>query len=643
MSRSKEERDSSDAPRTPKQRRRWLWSLFVYFFIWYLTGLPFSFINPQWVEVKAVAAQTTYGNSPSSWHEDIVPEVTNDLIQWGRDNGLHPDTLVGAIKAASLERDLQTGKPMEGTGYRVDMFDILGITSIETVLGQNEVDPTAPNPTGGCIAWWELVSHRLLDGVRETSDLKKIVEPLGLKAMEVYGSCGGGAIGWTQALPSNWWSLMGPGFDPWTLEDSAEFTARYFTVHGYFSSGRRAAVHSYNPGAGDSYTDPVIAKADSLRASFEVSGLGDPKVTLITTIEQEETESIKERLDLDVQVERPTKDVEINLNVWPVDGPRGSWAFGVKTWYQASHTGEDTMCPIGTEVRSPGPGIVESTAWWPQGWESTGLGHGNTVWIFHGYTAQGEPVRSLVAHMSGFEVGPGEWVTAGQLIGYSGDTGAGSGPHAHIAVRIGGDICYLCGDWSQGHWEDPDDWINSGKVIYAELPNNFDLSGQTSSNVSDSSFSNGGRIRTDIETTLTLRRTPVLRTALWLGGKGQSIDEVISHLQKIAELLDKAGSVAEFILEAEEEIETFDRFLESVGIDISAREFFESIQQADKLLDRVQGIADFLIKTQKSMLNLHQSLSIWSIGGQPRELGLDPLLDWRLYPIDNTPEGGGAQ
>jgi hypothetical protein len=95
--------------------------------------------------------------------------------------------------------------------------------------------------------------------------------------------------------------------------------------------------------------------------------------------------------------------------------------------------------------------------------------------------------------------------------------------------------------------------------------------------------------------------------------------------------------VAEFILEAEEEIASFDSFLKSVGIESPAKEFLESIQQADKLLERVGSIIDLLIGIQKSMLHLHSNLSVWAIGGQPRDLGLDPLLNWRLYPVAESP------
>lgn len=618
---TKHERGGNEtAPRNPSTGR-WLWSALVLLVVWYLTGFPFSFFNPQWVEVKAEAEEASYGSSASSWREDISSTVSTDIVQWGKDNGIHPDTLSGAIKAASLERELDTGKPSPGTGYRVDMFDILGITSIETVLGQNQVDPTVANSTGGCIAWWELLKHKLLDGPLEVSSLQKTVEPLGYSAMKIYGSCGAGAIGWTQALPSNWWRLMGPGFNPWSLEDSAEFTARYLTTHRYFTAGRRSAVLSYNPGAGDSYVDPVIAKADSLRASFEASNLSISKTVVQITVEEE-----AEKLELPVQVERPTVDTEFVLSVFPVDGPPGSWEFGVPTWYQTSHTGIDVMSPVGTKVKSPGPGIVESTEWYPA--NTKPVGHGLTAWVFHGYNAQGEAVRSLTAHMSEFVAKPGDWVTAGQVLGYTGNTGAGSGPHAHIAIRVGGG-CFQCEDQFAGHWEDPDLWINSGKIIYAEIPSGLDLNSTEQSTTSAMPSS----IATNVEITLTLRRTPVLTSALWLGGKAREIEEAVEHLQEIADLIGQANSVAELILDAHEEIASFDSFLKSVGIQTPAQEFLENIQEADKLLERVSSVIDLLISIQKSVLQLHRNLSVWAIGGQPRELGLDPLLNWRLYPV----------
>jgi len=108
-------------------------------------------------------------------------------------------------------------------------------------------------------------------------------------------------------------------------------------------------------------------------------------------------------------------------------------------------------------------------------------------------------------------------------------------------------------------------------------------------------------------------------------------------------LIDQASSAADGILEAEEAINNLDSFLKSVGIDISAKKFLENIKEADKLLERVTSIVDFLIKTQESLLELHRKLSVLSIGGQPRDLGLDPLLNWRLYPTKSNTEGGDAK
>lgn len=62
----------------------------------------------------------------------------------------------------------------------------------------------------------------------------------------------------------------------------------------------------------------------------------------------------------------------------------------------------------------------------------------NYVWIEHedGY-------RSAYAHLQqGFrrrvQLKAGDWVTAGQLIGYSGNSGWSSGPHLHVEVQKGG-------------------------------------------------------------------------------------------------------------------------------------------------------------------------------------------------------------
>lgn len=90
------------------------------------------------------------------------------------------------------------------------------------------------------------------------------------------------------------------------------------------------------------------------------------------------------------------------------------------------HTGIDIGVPIGTPVRAAGSGRVTTAGW--------GGGYGNWVVIDHG-----AGVETIYGHLSSIAVTPGQTVTMGQLIGYSGNTGYSTGPHLHFEIRINGE------------------------------------------------------------------------------------------------------------------------------------------------------------------------------------------------------------
>ena len=91
------------------------------------------------------------------------------------------------------------------------------------------------------------------------------------------------------------------------------------------------------------------------------------------------------------------------------------------------HTGVDWANRIGTPIVSAGNGTIIKA-----GWES---GYGRRVEVQHanGYV-------TAYSHQSRFAKGiaPGAKVRQGQVIGYSGNTGASTGPHLHFEVRING-------------------------------------------------------------------------------------------------------------------------------------------------------------------------------------------------------------
>lgn len=86
------------------------------------------------------------------------------------------------------------------------------------------------------------------------------------------------------------------------------------------------------------------------------------------------------------------------------------------------HAGMDFSAPIGTNVYSSGKGVVKSTR--------VERGYGNTIRISHGYG-----YVTVYAHISKFNVKPGQKVERGDLIGFVGDTGLSFGSHLHYEVR----------------------------------------------------------------------------------------------------------------------------------------------------------------------------------------------------------------
>jgi len=110
----------------------------------------------------------------------------------------------------------------------------------------------------------------------------------------------------------------------------------------------------------------------------------------------------------------------------PVDAPRGLPVKGRLT--QGSHSGHialDFGVPVGTPVKATLDGEVVYAGWNDQG-------YGNLVIIENG------PYRVYFAHLSKIPVKIGDKVTAGMIIGYSGNTGNSTGPHLHYEVRKNG-------------------------------------------------------------------------------------------------------------------------------------------------------------------------------------------------------------
>ena len=91
----------------------------------------------------------------------------------------------------------------------------------------------------------------------------------------------------------------------------------------------------------------------------------------------------------------------------------------------AMHNGLDFKGPVGTAIASAAKGRVSFV-----GWKS---GYGKTVEISHG-----NGIMTRYAHLSSYDVKPGQLVEAGSKIAGMGSTGRSTGSHLHFEVRING-------------------------------------------------------------------------------------------------------------------------------------------------------------------------------------------------------------
>jgi murein DD-endopeptidase MepM/ murein hydrolase activator NlpD len=114
--------------------------------------------------------------------------------------------------------------------------------------------------------------------------------------------------------------------------------------------------------------------------------------------------------------------------VRPVPGPANS-RFGTRSIFngheRSPHSGGDFLSPAGTPVHAPNSGrvVVARSLYFS----------GNTIVIDHGLG-----LFSLLAHLSAIDVGAGDRVESGQVLGTVGATGRVTGPHLHWAVRASG-------------------------------------------------------------------------------------------------------------------------------------------------------------------------------------------------------------
>lgn len=128
--------------------------------------------------------------------------------------------------------------------------------------------------------------------------------------------------------------------------------------------------------------------------------------------------------------------------VWPVPGFywRSSEYYEERTGYY--HGGIDIAGPgfMGATVVASASGTVIDSYngcthnWGKYGSCGCGGGFGNYVWIDHGGGK-----ATIYAHLSYNTISVGQYVSAGEIIGYGGSTGYSTGPHLHFECRYYGE------------------------------------------------------------------------------------------------------------------------------------------------------------------------------------------------------------
>ncbi|MDD5406556.1 MAG: peptidoglycan DD-metalloendopeptidase family protein [Sulfurovaceae bacterium] len=112
----------------------------------------------------------------------------------------------------------------------------------------------------------------------------------------------------------------------------------------------------------------------------------------------------------------------------PIRNPRITSPFSFGRYHPVLHIyrphfGVDFGAKRGTPIMSIGNGIVTDAGWLG--------GYGKAIKIQHsgGYV-------SIYGHLSGFRISAGDNVRAGDIIGYSGNTGTSTGPHLHLGIYL---------------------------------------------------------------------------------------------------------------------------------------------------------------------------------------------------------------
>ncbi len=146
----------------------------------------------------------------------------------------------------------------------------------------------------------------------------------------------------------------------------------------------------------------------------------------------------KELLDFESQLKIAIDSSKIpaygkGILSWPLDSIKITQLFGDTEFSRTGayngkgHNGVDFAAAIGTKIKSSLAGKVVATG--NTDTVCPGASYGKWVLIEHS-----NGLSTLYAHLSLIKVSPGNLVSKGETIGYSGNTGFSTGPHLHFTV-----------------------------------------------------------------------------------------------------------------------------------------------------------------------------------------------------------------
>jgi murein DD-endopeptidase MepM/ murein hydrolase activator NlpD len=198
------------------------------------------------------------------------------------------------------------------------------------------------------------------------------------------------------------------------------------------------------------YAGPVeveigFSEQDNIRATPDLPGLFvvDPgkSDSLFEISAINEHEPWRLGLSYRYIIGSPLANYNSTTNYLPPIAPDASFQISQAFGGSFSHTDEqnkyavDIVMPVGTPVYAARSGIVLEAEddFYKSGANKAYSSEANNIRILHD-----DGSMAIYAHLEleKARVYPGLEVTAGQLIGYSGNTGFSSGPHLHFAVQI---------------------------------------------------------------------------------------------------------------------------------------------------------------------------------------------------------------